>query len=83
MSEQEPKPKLEEHASNRTRLEAGTWLAIWAGASAATVTGGLKAVVALPGRVRWVPHCVGHHAILATRATNALRLQSGPTSAAG
>jgi hypothetical protein len=49
MSDQESKPNPEKHTSNRTRLGAGTWIEIWAGASAATVASGLKAVVALPG----------------------------------
>jgi len=53
MGKPEPKPKLEKHTSNRTRLGAGEWVAIWAGGSAATMASGLKAVVAIPGA------CVG------------------------
>jgi hypothetical protein len=49
----EPKPNPEKHTSNRTRLDAGTWIATWAGASVATVAVALKASVALPGA------CVG------------------------
>jgi hypothetical protein len=49
----EPKSNPEKHTSNRTRLDAGTWIAVWAGASAATVASGLKVIVAIPGA------CVG------------------------
>jgi len=55
---------------NRTRLDAGTWIAVWAGASAATVASGLKVDRCHPGRVRWVPHRVERPAILAPAPLN-------------